>query len=168
MFCEKGCFDETETKLIEEVYEYSKSGNKPYFYATWDFLQLYRKFMNREPIGISTILFCNADKIFEEIKEENKVEQRIYIAEFSDATVKIGISINPDRRVHCLATQKGAFLKRYAFSECDKRASKIEKMMHENFKESRINGEYFSISFEDAISKLKEIIGENISIAKVG
>ena len=59
-----------------------------------------------------------------------------------------------------IVSQSGLSITRSYFTEKTKNAIKIESELHKHFKEKRLNGEFFSISYEEAISELKKRINK--------
>ena len=83
------------------------------------------------------------------------MRQKIYIIT-SETHLKIGISVNPEKRVRELST--GSALKLNLYSEVmplNISASEMESKLHRQFKEHRCNGEWFDICcLEEALVAL--------------
>jgi len=80
----------------------------------------------------------------------------VYVFEFSDGLVKIGVSSNPERRMRNLISGGGRAVTNHFESEFvpTSKAFEIEKAMHKFFQKNRGIGEYFNIKFYDACAKL--------------
>jgi hypothetical protein len=86
-------------------------------------------------------------------KEEIPNEYRQYVYIFDNGQlVKIGMSKNPSQRIRSLETQSGFICKTKWISPCLKKAREFERHLHEEFSSYRVVGEYFSVSFERAVS----------------
>lgn len=111
----------------------------------------------KSPYEIGDILFMNIETLMS-CKENGPELKAVYIAEFEDGTVKIGVSKNPEARINTLSNQKGCHVKRYAISEMTTNAFQVEHKLHEQFKLSRIKGEYFNLDYLDAVKEAKQQI----------
>lgn len=82
----------------------------------------------------------------------------VYVFEFSDGLVKIGVSNNPERRMRNLISGGGRAVTNHFESDFvpTSKAFEIEKAMHKFFQKNRGIGEYFNIQFYDACAKLWE------------
>lgn len=89
--------------------------------------------------------------------------QSIYIVEKENGTVKIGISQDAEKRVHVLSKQGGFKISNLFYTKPCSNAHEIEREMHTRYKESRIDGEWFDLSFEKAVKSLKTLFNKNAS-----
>ena len=87
---------------------------------------------------------------------ENK-KGYVYILEWANNLVKIGRSKNPYNRINTLRTQSPIELKQTYISEEIPNYEEVEIKLHKFFSKGRKHGEYFSITFDKAVKKLKEI-----------
>lgn len=79
----------------------------------------------------------------------------VYIVSIGDKT-KIGKSINPFERVCAVLRNSGHKSGRYFVSPECVNYSTVERELHAVFSDKRINGEWFQVSFEDAVMELKK------------
>lgn len=87
--------------------------------------------------------------------EKNKLDEdrrRLYIAEFEDGTVKIGVSYDPSKRIKNLEHTKGFKTTRRACSLLINNAFTIESELKKHFSDFRLVGEYFSNSFDEILN----------------
>lgn len=78
----------------------------------------------------------------------------VYIVKFSDC-IKIGYTTNIKKRFSSIETSSGREIldKYYVYGN-----RKLEKLMHEIYKNHRFSkGEFFKVSFDDAVSTLKRL-----------
>lgn len=87
---------------------------------------------------------------------ENK-KGYVYILEWANNLVKIGRSKNPYKRINTLRTQSPIELKQTYISEEILNYEEVEIKLHKFFSKGRKHGEYFTITFDKAVKKLKEI-----------
>lgn len=90
--------------------------------------------------------------------------QSIYVVEKENGAVKIGISQDVEKRVHALSKQGGFKIVKLFYTKPCSNAHEIEREMHTRYKELRIDGEWFNISFEKAVKSLKSLFDENASL----
>jgi len=103
------------------------------------------------------------------IASENKdkaVFGYVYIAG-AEGKLKIGKSRNPKKRIRGIENAAGLNFDLTFISDKIENYSQIEKEMHIAFKDERIKGEWFSIDFNDAVKKLKELTFKDIDQSKV-
>lgn len=119
------------------------------------FLVLNEMLMERGeyPLSITTILFLNFDLFIPEI---NPPLSHVYIVEFSDGLVKVGISQNPSSRLRTLETQRGLLITRKKISTATLNASRIEHSLHKTFRDYRLEGEYFNCDYEEIVKNAVE------------
>ena len=92
-------------------------------------------------------------------KNPNLNDKRcVYVFEFSDGRVKIGVTNNPKRRMQALIGASGRNITNHWESEFvgAREAFAIESAMHNFFAKDREVGEYFSTKFYVACAKLWE------------
>lgn len=82
----------------------------------------------------------------------------IYAAEFDSSITKIGISKDVESRLKTLMNQSGRQLTQYIKIKVDDGSHfKIEKKLHDIFKNFRLNGEYFNCSFDTVKKELIKV-----------
>ena len=80
----------------------------------------------------------------------------VYAFEMSDSTVKIGVSEDADRRKGEVQNDKCQDVLRIHSTELAPYCfmTKLERKCHEAFVDRRVRGEYFAITFEEAVAEL--------------
>lgn len=110
------------------------------------------------PINLKKHIIKNIDK--DKLPKmginENK-KGYVYILEWANNLVKIGISKNPYKRINALRTQSPIKLKQTYISEEIPNYEEVEIKLHKFFSKGRKHGEYFTITFDKVVKKLKEI-----------
>lgn len=110
------------------------------------------------PINLKKHIIKNIDK--DELPTINIQENKkgyVYILEWANNLVKIGRSKNPYNRISCLRTQSPIKLKQTYISEEIPNYEEVEIKLHKFFSKGRKHGEYFTITFDKVVKKLKEI-----------
>lgn len=79
----------------------------------------------------------------------------VYILDLGNDMVKIGQSINPETRVLCISTQSGFSIRQWCKTELCNNYKDIEKAIHNHFKNKRVHGEWFKVSFQKAKAYLQ-------------
>jgi hypothetical protein len=80
--------------------------------------------------------------------------------------VKIGKSKTPEKRTHNLISISGIRTPRvFISSECSA-SSKKEKLCHKYHSQSKICGEWFSVSFNEAVDTVKRVAGSECLLEK--
>lgn len=80
----------------------------------------------------------------------------LYVLEFTNGTVKIGITKEKERRMKAISSASGMNITRSYFTEEIDNVQNLETELHRHFKNKRLNGEFFDISFEDAVKEVKK------------
>jgi hypothetical protein len=117
-----------------------------------------------EPNCIKAVPFTTSDLIAEEPQNTNGMK-RVYVLESFNGLVKIGVSAEFERRKRTLETQSGFNMKTHFHTDWVSNYSQIEKASHEFFKTRHVLGEWFNISFDEAVEFVKRVhaeIGESI------
>ncbi len=79
----------------------------------------------------------------------------IYIISAHDTPVKIGLSKHPNKRLKQLQTGNSEKLKlQYTVEVDDDKAILFEKIIHKTNNHTRISGEWFNMSINEAITEL--------------
>ncbi len=80
----------------------------------------------------------------------------IYVFQNEIGNVKNGVSKNPKQRLKALENQTGVrIINTFTTPQCSN-SLEIEKLIHKEFKNKTIFGEWFNISFGYAVDMLKE------------
>lgn len=117
-----------------------------------------------EPYSVQDVLFMRlGDLISPTVEHEQKC---LYVAEFSDNSVKIGISKNPRMRLDALSYQKGREVKRFCYTYPIENAHKIEQELHSIYSKQRIKGEYFDVDFNTVFMTLNDKYKLGVSVSK--
>lgn len=74
--------------------------------------------------------------------------------------VKIGRSLRPEQRLKTIQTQGGFTTQTIFISKASSLYSKVEARCHEKLKRNRVFGEWFNLSFSDAVECIKQTIEE--------
>lgn len=82
-------------------------------------------------------------------------DKYLYILEFSNKTVKIGITKEKEKRMKAISSASGMAITRSYITEKIDNVQDLETELHRTFKEKRLNGEFFDIGFEEAVAELK-------------
>ena len=86
----------------------------------------------------------------------SSVQMCVYVLEMNNATIKIGITSNFEKRKRNIETGSGLTVVRdfhtHYFDE--KNARLIELFCKENFSSRRVQGEFFSVTFEEACAEI--------------
>lgn len=92
------------------------------------------------------------------LKSHKVSEKCVYILEMSNATVKIGVTQDLYRRQNAISTGSGLNIVRWCHTSGLPRneAYMIENACHKTFRYKRIKGEFFEISFEEAVAELQK------------
>ena len=89
----------------------------------------------------------------------------IYVLEFTNNTVKIGITKEKEKRMRAISSASGMEITRSYFTEKIDRVQDLETDLHRYFKEKRLKGEFFDITFEEAVSEVeKRTIGKSCHV----
>lgn len=81
----------------------------------------------------------------------------VYVVENENHRVKIGRSTNPSKRVMSIKSQFGYNIINSYFSPVLYQYGELELFLHNVFKESRVRGEWFDISYEEVVSYLQSL-----------
>ena len=81
-------------------------------------------------------------------------DKYLYVLEFCNGTVKIGITKEKEKRMKAISSASGMNILRSYFTEKIDNVQNLEAELHRYFKDNRLNGEFFSISFEEAVSEV--------------
>lgn len=85
----------------------------------------------------------------------------VYVMLFNDKSVKIGISQNVRARANTLQSSSGKQVEDYLYSPMCSNPEEVEKLLHSEFRDKKIKGEWFAVDFGEAKSCLMEVFGES-------
>ena len=95
--------------------------------------------------------------------------KNVYVVEKENGLVKIGVSENVKSRIATLSMQGGFKVKNlYATEKCSNHYN-LERIIHANLRDKRRIGEWFEMSFEEAVStvdKYFSIYGKKENVKK--
>ena len=80
----------------------------------------------------------------------------LYVLEFTNGTVKIGITKEKEKRMRAISSASGMKITRSYFTEKIDNVQNLETELHRHFKDKRLQGEFFDITFEEAVSEVKK------------
>lgn len=86
--------------------------------------------------------------------------QHVYVVERGENDVKIGVSTHPEQRIRTIETQGGFEAKRHFIGESVSNGYRVESLVHFKLAEHRKIGEWFCVSFQDAVSVVRSSIGK--------
>ena len=81
----------------------------------------------------------------------------VYAVKHPSGAVKIGRSINPDKRIRSIETQGGFSAERTWISQPVSDADLVERTIHELLSDKRGIGEWFDVDFDDAVSSAESV-----------
>lgn len=99
-------------------------------------------------------LFKN--KILENADKPSLKNKYLYVLEFSNKTVKIGITKEKEKRMKAISSASGMDITRSYFTGKIDNVQNLETELHRHFKGKRLNGEFFDISFDEAVSEVEK------------
>nr|WP_319488588.1 GIY-YIG nuclease family protein [uncultured Caproiciproducens sp.] len=109
---------------------------------------------------MSDLVFLEPNKI-DAVPEQIKVPMsNVYVIEQRQNYCKVGVSINYEKRKRAIETQGGFYAKNSYSSEPINNGYKVESKVHELLSQFRVTGEWFSVSFSDAIKAVNKAVEE--------
>lgn len=99
-------------------------------------------------------LFKN--KILENTDKPSLKNKYLYVLEFTNKTVKIGITKEKEKRMKAISSASGMNITRKYFTDKIDNVQNLETELHRHFKENRLNGEFFDIDFESAVAEVEK------------
>ena len=96
------------------------------------------------------------DKMYENASAPSLKNKYLYVLEFTNGTVKIGITKEKGRRMKAISSASGMDIVRSFFTEKIDNVQNLETELHRHFSDARLNGEFFDISFEEAVEEVKK------------
>lgn len=98
----------------------------------------------------------NVDEKAERKEIIEEPNQQVYVIERGENDVKIGVSKNFEKRKRAIEKQAGFVATRYFAGTKLSNGRTVENAVQMKFADKRNNGEWFSVSFEDAVSAIIE------------
>lgn len=89
-------------------------------------------------------------------KKPTLKDKYLYVLEFSNGTIKIGITKEKEKRMKAISSASGMDILRSYFTEKICNVQNLETELHKHFKDKRLNGEFFSITFEEAVAEVQK------------
>lgn len=96
------------------------------------------------------------NKMFENTKNPSLKKKYLYVLEFTNGTVKIGITKEKERRMKAISSASGMDITRSYFTGKINNVQNLETELHKHFKDKRLNGEFFSINFDEAVAEVNK------------
>ena len=89
---------------------------------------------------------------------EEKPKKCVYILEMSNHSVKIGVATDFEKRHNTIMRSSGMEIVNWGRTDyiSAEAAYKIESTCHKYFKDKRLKGEFFNITFAEACQELKK------------
>lgn len=95
-------------------------------------------------------------KALEDVRKPSLKDKYLYALEFTNGTVKIGITKEKEKRMKAISSASGMNITRSYFTEKIEQVQNLETELHRYFKDKRLNGEFFDIDFEEAVTQIKK------------
>ena len=107
--------------------------------------------------------YVSSKNIFEVLEKTEKIKDQdcsgyLYIIQKKNKLVKIGISKNPEKRISAIETHNGEVSVNKFVSEKLLNYMEIEKLMHNNFKDFRVRGEWFNVDFNIVVETFASVM----------
>lgn len=96
------------------------------------------------------------NKMFENTKKPSLKNKYLYVLEFTNGTVKIGITKEKERRMKAISSASGMDITRSYFTGKIDNVQNLETELHRYFKDKRLNGEFFNINFDEAVAEVNK------------
>lgn len=133
-------------------------------YQKYDLAKICRNIAYREKSlikGVSTMMIehsaleCSVRKHTCNKKDGTTDKNKyLYVLEFANGTIKIGITNEKDKRLKAIQSASGMEIKRKYFTNVIENVHILETELHRHFKNNRLKGEFFSVSYEDAVAEV--------------
>ena len=92
----------------------------------------------------------NNESILEKLEtmyKNKNCEGYVYILQKENKLIKIGVSINPQKRINAIRTHSAENFENVFISKKTKEYKCLERKMHQVFKKERVMGEWFNVDF---------------------
>lgn len=100
------------------------------------------------------------NKMFENTKKPSLKNKYLYVLEFTNGTVKIGITKEKERRMKAISSASGMDITRSYFTGKIDNVQNLETELHRHFKDKRLNGEFFNINFDEAVAEVNKRVDD--------
>lgn len=94
--------------------------------------------------------------LFKDYTKPSIKDKYLYVLEFENNTVKIGITKEKEKRMKAISSASGMNITRSFFTEKINDVQVLEKELHKHFKDKRLNGEFFRITFKEAVEEVQK------------
>ncbi len=148
-----------ETEILLEC-AIKVSFNKAYCKYAIDLVKVYEDYMiEKSGSYLPYLVYSVKETIFRNMiaKESKPKSKRLYLCQMSNGTVKIGIADDVKRRISQIRYSSGMNVEKCLFTDTFDKAGKKETELHEKFKNTRKNGEFFSCKFSDVEKEIADI-----------
>lgn len=124
--------------------------------------------INDEELSESTNIPLHLESLpswLEEVAKSvsNRPEEKanVYVIEFQDGVVKLGISKTPNKRIKTIEKQSGRNVQRTYLTPklAREKAQSLEQILKGKFASKNLNGEFYSERFKTVVDELKRLIG---------
>ncbi|HGJ5856500.1 GIY-YIG nuclease family protein [Arsenophonus nasoniae] len=154
-------------EMVEYINAVAESANKQKSIAELDcHLEIIERLMistQNKYYSICRAVYCHINSIIYEKTLDSlhsDSESGVYLIEFSDGLVKIGMTFtNFEKRLRAAKNQNASSIIRYEFIPCNN-PSKLESSLHRNVSHARSHGEFFKIDFDDCLRIAKVWAGK--------
>ena len=99
------------------------------------------------------------NKALENVTRPSLKNKYLYVLEFSNGTVKIGITKEKEKRMKAISSASGMDITRSYFTGKIDNVQNLETELHRHFKDKRLNGEFFDINFNEAVAEVEKRAG---------
>ena len=89
-------------------------------------------------------------------EKPNIKDKYLYVLEFTNKTIKIGITKEKIKRLKAISSASGMDITRKFFTEKINNVQDLETDLHRFFKSRRLNGEFFDVPFDEAVLEVKK------------
>lgn len=83
-------------------------------------------------------------------------EGYVYAIQKENKLVKIGVSVNPEKRINTIRTHSAEVILNIFISEKTNKYKEIERKIHQMFKKERVMGEWFNVDFQLAKQRIED------------
>lgn len=148
----------TKEKAINELEEISESVGKHMRYQ----MKSDEK-MNVINVGINNIsqLNANKEKILNSKKEQANMRS-LYVIEFEDKSVKIGVSKKPDQRIKTIERNSGRIARNKYISNPISNSFEVERKLKDKLKNDNIRGEFYNSDFNEVVYFINKFFKEEV------
>jgi len=164
----KSEFEELGVVVLATQQPTSKKGGHPieeFILNKLHFIYLISLLSNNKSVRLAKQFFvtkCNQFEMNEIIdgkliRSFPRRKGHIYIIEDNNEFLKIGRSVEPEKRIAELTTQGNLSITNQFISSAFTSYYKIETCLHNHFSKHLVKGEWFNVPFLDAVKKILEI-----------